>query len=188
MLEMIRARVKTYASEARHIRKEERKLQGVKDFESQAGVRRGSGYFRHQKDQPRPEPRKYPEPRDDTQKVYDDATAEFFNLHRYRTVALRREARVFNLAYGFLKGIPYAAMEQKTHDGVSFFVSDTMPWEFSEKKTFDVVRREAKKLHNMTDQEFAQKWAQWYDAAKEHLKLTHPDPVTPVAEEVPLAE
>jgi hypothetical protein len=169
MIEGLQIKVKSLASEAAYIRKVEEKQQRIKDFESQAGVRRGSGWFRHGPEQKRPEPRVYPEPREDTQEVYDEATVKFFNLHRHRTHELRKAARISHLAYGFLRGTPYSEIENKTHDRLDTF--EDQHKEFKERRIFDLVRREAKRFapSDMDIRVFAQKWAEWIEDAKNHL-------------------
>lgn len=39
-----------------------------------------------------------------------------FRLRNHRIMVVRREARAAQLAYGFLRGMPYNKMEAKTHD------------------------------------------------------------------------
>jgi hypothetical protein len=39
---------------------------------------------------------------------------EYFSLHRHRTYDLRNEARAAQLAYGYLRGKPYAVVESPT--------------------------------------------------------------------------
>jgi hypothetical protein len=40
----------------------------------------------------------------------------WFGLNAHRTFDVRREARSSHLAYGFLRGVPYRAMEEKAHE------------------------------------------------------------------------
>lgn len=48
------------------------------------------------------------------------------SLNHHRKTKLRDEARATHLAYGYLRGIPYAAMEQKVND-VYYFLYYIQP-------------------------------------------------------------
>ena len=43
---------------------------------------------------------------------------ERFKLRQHRVIDVRREARAAQLAYGFLRGMPYAKMEAKTYEPI----------------------------------------------------------------------
>lgn len=174
MLEQLKIKIKTVASEATYIRHEERKQNHIRHFERQAQS------FRHQKDKPRPEPRVYPEPKENSQEIYDEAEFKFFNLQRYRTQQLRKEARLSHLAYAFLRGTPYSQAEQKTHSIIDMFEDQITPSDvqFRERRIFDKVKSMAKRFAadmNIKEQVFLQKWAEWVDDAKDHIKKQHPE-------------
>lgn len=180
MLEKLKIKIKSLAAESTFIRHEERKLKGIMHFEAQRQS------FRHEKDKPRPEPRKYPAPKENSQEIYDEATIKFFNLQRHRVNAVRLEARLSHLAYAFLRGQPYSLVEQSTHDVIDTFEdqfqkTDT---EFKERRIFDKVKAMAKRFSadaGIKDQIFQQKWAEWIDDAKAHLKSQVKEEAAPVA-------
>lgn len=162
MIENLQIKIKTLASEASHIRKVERKQLGIMDFESQTQS------FRHQKDEPRPEPRKWPVPRENSQEVYDEATAKYWNLHHHRVNILRKEARINHLAYGFLRGVPYKEMEITTHDRLDTFEDQAQ--DYPERRIFAKIRAVAKRHNTMDARDFNQRWAEWIDNARDYLK------------------
>jgi hypothetical protein len=168
-IEHLKVKVTTLAAEAQAIRRAEVKKKHIMDFEAQRQS------FRHDKNKPKPEPRNWPEPKDNAQDIYDEAEAKFWGLHRYRTNKLRKEARISHLAYAFLRGVPYHIVENQTHDVLDTFIDLHEGTDIEkERRIFDAVRRTAKKFNEMEDQVFAQKWAEWIDDAKEHILKQHP--------------
>lgn len=169
MITGLKIKLAGLAAEGTAIGKAKRKLKRIIDFECQTGTKRGSGHFKHKKDQPRPLPREYPVPKENAQEIVDEAFLKYWNLYEHHVKKLRVQARISHLAYGFLRGVPYSAMEQSTHDSAGFFEDFTKDMAVREKKTFDHVKREAKKFSEFNDNDFAQKWAEWYDEAWAHL-------------------
>lgn len=77
-----------------------------------------------------------------------------FSLRRHRTEDVRREARDTLLAYGFLRGKPYAVLEQKRY-------SDPR---------WDNIRRMAGKFSPMGSNSLDVSFAAWKEAAGKPLK------------------
>jgi len=68
----------------------------------------------------------------------DDAV--FWGLRRHR-MELRAEARAALLAYGFLRGRPYASMEAKTHERPHVKRTMEIAQKFGDRKiTYDVIQ------------------------------------------------
>lgn len=85
----------------------------------------------------------------------DEDLVKFFNLHRFRVNVLRKEARDTQLAYGFLKGIAFATMEQRRY---------TNP---------DFVNIERIVMNNTDEDErvVQQRYAEWVAMAKQTLPI-----------------
>lgn len=179
MHDLLIVEIKSNASRARHTRRAAEKMQRIKDWESQKQS------FKHDKDQPRPEPRKYPDPVEGSQERYDEAEAKYWNLHQSRTVTLRKQQRINHLALAFLRSVPYSTVEEKTHQDLTSFETRIIPSSGDRVKNktirriFDAVERVAKThfedRSDTFEQVFQQKWAQWMDEAKAHLLKQHPE-------------
>lgn len=74
---------------------------------------------KHQLDEPRPEPPIVKIPNDAVDQVHQARTL-YFGLHHRRTHELRKEARAYHLALGFLRGVDYQRMEQFCYEPPDF--------------------------------------------------------------------
>lgn len=90
MNDYLKIKIKSLAAEARIIRHRERRLRRFK-VKGEAAISRKVG------------------------QLSDKAKATWFGLHSHRTREVRGEARSSLLAYGYLRGTPYLAMESKCH-------------------------------------------------------------------------
>lgn len=86
--------------------------------------------------------------------------SQFDSLHAHR-IALRGEARAAHLAYGFLRGVPFKAMEKYSHtkppiDRAEYHVLKFKPDE--------------------TDQRIKQRFAEWVEAASDWRRPNYPSP------------
>lgn len=94
------------------------------------------------------------------------------SLHNHRVHVVRPAARAAHLAYGFLRGRPYAIMEQIVYKDVD--------WDAVEKNAlthgiFDKLDAETGKRiyvgdYAVSPQELKQRFARWRDEADEHLE------------------
>ena len=80
------------------------------------------------------------------------ATETFWSLRHHRTSAVRNEARISQLAYGFLRSTSYSEIEQKTDDPPDF----------------DAVKKMADRFDMLTRSDGP--WMLWKEAAEAHLK------------------
>lgn len=94
------------------------------------------------------------EARDNCIKSLTGWEGEFSSLHGHR-VALRKETRAAHLAYGFLRGIPFKAMELFSHT--------TPPLERVE---YHVLKFRGLE----TEQQVKQRFAEWIEGAKDWEK------------------
>lgn len=85
----------------------------------------------------------------------DAAEQRRLGLYRHRTVDVRRAARTAHLALGFLRGRAYHEMERKTYAAPSF----------------DEVEKLVRRYGEGDQRELVQRFANWLDDAKAHLKL-----------------
>lgn len=77
---------------------------------------------------------------------------DYEGLREHRLNVVRKHSRLNGLAYGFLRGTPYAQMEAKTHS----------PPDFGE------IRKLAKRFGAVGD---LSRWDQWLRDAERHLEL-----------------
>lgn len=77
-------------------------------------------------------------------------TPQRIGLHQHRVVEVRGECRAAGLAYGFLRGRSYAAMEVKSHDTPPLARAKVIAEKFSDESA----------------QVTKQRWAEWFDAYK----------------------
>lgn len=116
----LKTKIKTLASESRIVRREEQEQ--LHQYRRLIGNELS---FRHKKNEPRPEPSeayqkklaKLHEWIKNNQKEADDAAQAhydaYWGLTQHRKMVVRREARAANLAYGFLRNVPYFAIESQ---------------------------------------------------------------------------
>lgn len=104
----MRVRVKELAQEAKYIRLEETKIKNNKLYNSDYNELS-------------------PERKKIVNRLYDDRG----KLRSHRTVEVRNAARAAQLAYGFLRGVPYKVIEPKTH---------------TDKYKMDQIKKEVKRL------------------------------------------
>ncbi len=90
----MRVRVKELAQEAKYIRLEETKIKSKQKIEM------GRWVWNKPNIQP------------------DKNSADFLKLRAHRRVEVRNAARAAQLAYGFLRGVPYKVIEPKTYTDV----------------------------------------------------------------------
>lgn len=88
-------------------------------------------------------------------------------LYRHRVYDVRREARLTHLTYGFLRGVPYRAMEQKSYSPPPWLTKDV-------KIGFSAcpVERMALKFGELPQERIIQRLAEWKQAAGDWI---HPD-------------
>lgn len=150
-LHYMKVKIKTMAEEARIIRKEEQKQMGWINFLCQKQS------FRHGKDEPRPDERKWPEAKENAQEMSDAAYELFWGLREHRVQKLRREARINHLAYGFLRGVKYSDMEKGSYD-------------FPKLKEIEATAKRF--ATDLGDNSFKYMWDHWVDEAKKHFEET----------------
>lgn len=121
----------------------------------------------------------YPPPEQSWVNAHDDIRAD---LHEHRVNDVRGEARAAHLAYGFLRGVPYRAMEQKSYTPPPWMQferikrKDGSGWDYVQKP--DPIERMALKYGGALPQDIKQRLAEWKDAAGAWV---HPDLVEKAA-------
>lgn len=87
----------------------------------------------------------------------DNNRARHADMQHHRRRVIAPEARASQLAYGFHRGLPYSAMEQRIY---------TMP-------DFDRVENIAKRFSDDDWRIAGQRWAEWRDAAMSAATASH---------------
>lgn len=128
----LRVKIISLADEARTIRREEKKA-----LADDGGWRRWSWSGRRWEPCSRTTP--------------EAQNSQYQSLREHRIGAVRRAARCAQLAYGFLRGRPYAVIEQKTSKAVDF-------------------REILKNAKRFADPGALDGWEEWQSAAISHLK------------------
>ena len=155
MLKALKVKLKTLASEAKHIRHEERGLMGWRRLL----LKKQS--FRHNKEEKKPEERKWPSLEEKLKKFHqsieeasNDAFLRYWNLHHHRVTVLRKTARINHLAYNFLRGVPF-----KNVEAGAFSFPDLA-----------AIEKVAARFSEVGDNEFKSAWNHWATEAKEHYE------------------
>lgn len=125
----LKIKIKTLADEAHHIRREERKALKHARYQAKHAIDKGNA----------------PDGLD------GGYNPEYETLHSHRVGTVRWAARNNLLAYGFLRGMPYSRVENKT----------------SWPPLWRDVEKVARRFYDGND--FDGDWATWKDAADEHL-------------------
>lgn len=162
MIEYLKAEIKGIAAVGATITKERRKQKNIFRYMMQKQS------FKHKKDEPRPEPKKFKD-FDNAQELFDDAWDKYWGLGDKRRNILRRQARVAHLAYGFLRGREYHEIENSTHANLGLF-EDQRIADIKERRLFAEVWKMIREFSEEEPQVISQKWAEWCDDAKEYIK------------------
>lgn len=114
---MLKSNLKAMAFHAKDIRNKERHyLQNARNL-------RGNFPKKHGINQEPPRPSIKQVKANDLENAQELAEKDeytFFNLHRYRVNTLRKEARDFHLAYGFLRGHSFLTLETSRYSNPDF--------------------------------------------------------------------
>lgn len=144
----------------------------------------GKQSFRHQKNQPKPEPKVFNFP-EKAQELYDAAFRKYWNMPEGVTAeeyalywglkdSLRYEKklalRIMHLAYGFLNGKKYSEIESSTHSHINLFEKKNKDVEESITGILKNIWYTARKHYEGDSRELAQRWAEWVDDLREHIK------------------
>ena len=108
----MRVRIKELAQEAKYIRLEETKIKSKQKIRSNGYYSLDGKWLG-----------KYVE--------HDKGSSDFLKLRAHRTVEVRNAARAAQLAYGFLREVPYKVIEPKT---------------YTDKYKMDQIKKEVKRL------------------------------------------
>lgn len=169
-----------HAETARMTKKyEKKKLAEIRYLQK----RHAPGYFKHEKDAAKPEPREFKHVEDAERLAKDisvllfgEAPTEedkFWGLHHKRTADLRFNLRAMHLAYGFLRGVPYSRIENTTHNDLRFFEKKDEGTENEPDSIHGFLRQVwhiARRYSEIDIRDLRQKWSTWVDECRKHVE------------------
>jgi hypothetical protein len=136
--------------------------------------------FKHNKSTPRPEPREFDskgKTDEEVQEVCNESVEflKYWNMDESRRARQKYELRAMHLAYGFLNGLPYSKIETDSNSPASFFEErDTYRADTKQKIHHNgflkTILKYARRFSEWGQPELMQKFAEWEDGLREHIK------------------